>query len=170
MKSLKCQCSGKRRKRLSDAAASTVMQILFWTIVVKRELSQKSRLLLYWLMYVPTLTYGHELWVMTNRMRLWIQATWNESVSRLSLRNRVKGLDIRRELGVRALLLYIKEPAEVVCASYQDATWLPSTGGGLGTSNWEDTPGQNQNRLESLYISSENISGSLRRSWRTWLG
>jgi len=43
-------------------AVSAVMRGLYWSIVVKRSI------------YVPTLTYGHELWVVTERMRLPIQA------------------------------------------------------------------------------------------------
>jgi len=50
------------------------MQVLRQTIVVKRELSLKAKLLIYWFIYIPTLTYGRELWVVTKRMRLWIQA------------------------------------------------------------------------------------------------
>lgn len=38
-----------------------------WTVVVKRELSQKEKLSIYQSIYVPTLTYGHELWVVTKR-------------------------------------------------------------------------------------------------------
>ena len=38
------------------------------------EESQKSRLSVYQSIFLPALTYGHELWVMTERMRLWIQA------------------------------------------------------------------------------------------------
>ncbi|MDF4355550.1 hypothetical protein P3445_23995, partial [Vibrio parahaemolyticus] len=50
-------------------AASAVMQALNWSIVVKRELSQKAKLSIYWSSNLPTLTYGHELWVVTERMR-----------------------------------------------------------------------------------------------------
>ena len=55
-------------------AASAVMQVLYWTIVVKKELSLKAKLLIYKLVYSPTLTYGHKLWVVTERMRSRIQA------------------------------------------------------------------------------------------------
>lgn len=32
------------------------------------------------------------------------------------------------------------------------ASWVPSLGGFLGTTEWEETPGQTQNMLEGLYI------------------
>ncbi|MEQ2246388.1 hypothetical protein ILYODFUR_038035 [Ilyodon furcidens] len=40
------------------------MAALYRSVVVKRELSQKAKLSI----YVPTLIYGHELWVMTGEM------------------------------------------------------------------------------------------------------
>lgn len=39
------------------------------TTKVKQELSPNAKLSIYQVIYVPTLTYGHELWVMTNRTR-----------------------------------------------------------------------------------------------------
>ena len=53
---------------------SAVMRVLYQTIVVKRELSRKAKLSIYQSIYVLTLTYGHELWVVTERMRSRIQA------------------------------------------------------------------------------------------------
>ena len=50
-------------------AALAVMQTLKQSVVVKRELSQKAKLSIYKSIYVPTLTYGHELWVVTKIMR-----------------------------------------------------------------------------------------------------
>ena len=46
------------------SAASAIMWALYWIIVMKNELSQN---------YVPSLIYGQKLWVVTERMRLWIQ-------------------------------------------------------------------------------------------------
>lgn len=42
--------------------------------VVKRELSRKAKLFNYQSIYLQTLTYGHELWVLTERLRSQIQA------------------------------------------------------------------------------------------------
>ena len=50
-------------------AASAVMRTLRQSVVVKRELSQKAKLSIYRSIYIPTLTYGHELWVVTERTR-----------------------------------------------------------------------------------------------------
>ncbi|TWW77650.1 hypothetical protein D4764_12G0010400 [Takifugu flavidus] len=43
-------------------AASAVMRTLHQSVVVKRDLSQKAKLSIYRSIFVPTLTYGHELW------------------------------------------------------------------------------------------------------------
>ncbi len=51
-------------------AASAVMQALYWTMVVKREMSQKAKLsITSQSIYIPALTCGHELWIVTERMR-----------------------------------------------------------------------------------------------------
>ncbi|KAI3363640.1 hypothetical protein L3Q82_001272 [Scortum barcoo] len=50
-------------------AASAVMRSVYRTVVVKKELSRKAKLSIYRSIYAPTLTYGHELWVMTERTR-----------------------------------------------------------------------------------------------------
>ena len=39
----------------------------FSSMVIKRELSQKPKLSIYWSILIPTLTYGHEGWIMTER-------------------------------------------------------------------------------------------------------
>lgn len=55
-------------------AASAIMWMLNWYVILKRELSIKTKLSKYQSVYVPVITYGHELWVVTERMSLQIQA------------------------------------------------------------------------------------------------
>ncbi|TWW54923.1 hypothetical protein D4764_0190400 [Takifugu flavidus] len=86
-------------------AASTVMRTLHRSVVVKRELSRKAKLSIYRSIFVPTLTYGHELWVMTERTRSRVQAaemSFLRRVAGLSLRDRVRSSAIREELGVES--------------------------------------------------------------------
>ncbi|TWW73664.1 Insulin receptor [Takifugu flavidus] len=92
-------------------AASTVMRTLHRSVVVKRELSRKAKLSIYRSIFVPTLTYGHELWVMTERTRSRVQAaemSFLRRVAGLSLRDRVRSSAIREELGVESLLLRVE--------------------------------------------------------------
>ncbi|KAK0153213.1 putative uncharacterized transposon-derived protein F52C9.6 [Merluccius polli] len=89
----------------------TIMRTLHGSVVVKRELSRKAKLSIYQSIYVPALTYGHELWVMTERTRSRVQAaemSFLRRVAGLSLRDRVRSSVIREELGVDPLLLRIE--------------------------------------------------------------
>ncbi len=92
-------------------AASSVMQLMYRSIVVKKQLSCKAKLLIYRSIYVPTLTYGHELWVMTERTRSRIQAAEMSFLCRVagrSLRDRVRSSVTLEELRVESLLLGIE--------------------------------------------------------------
>ncbi len=51
-------------------AAAAAMRSMYQSVVVKKELSLKAKLLIYRSIYVPTLTYGHELWVMTQKDKI----------------------------------------------------------------------------------------------------
>ena len=59
---------------------------------MKRELSRKAKLSIYQSIYIPNLTYGRELWVVTVRTRLWIQA------AEISFLHMVAGLSLRERL------------------------------------------------------------------------
>ncbi|KAK3510880.1 hypothetical protein QTP70_022839, partial [Hemibagrus guttatus] len=92
-------------------AAAAVMRSMYRSVVVKKELSRKAKLLIYQSIYVPTLTYGHELWVMTERVRSRIQAAEMSFLRRVagrSLRDRVRSSVTQEELGVEPLLLHIE--------------------------------------------------------------
>ncbi|KAK3531242.1 hypothetical protein QTP70_015215, partial [Hemibagrus guttatus] len=92
-------------------AAAAVMRSMYRSVVMKKELSRKVKLSIYQSIYVPTLTYGHELWVMTERIRSRIQAaemSFRRRVAGRSLRDRVRSSVTREELGVEPLLLHIE--------------------------------------------------------------
>lgn len=50
------------------------MPLLYQTVAVEKELSCEEKLLIYQSVHVLTLTYGRELWVVTERTRSWVQA------------------------------------------------------------------------------------------------
>ncbi|KAK3542555.1 hypothetical protein QTP86_029613, partial [Hemibagrus guttatus] len=92
-------------------AAAAVMQSMYRSVVVKKELSRKAKLSIYQSIYVPTLTYGHELWVMTERVRSRIQVAEMSFLRRVagsSLRDRVRSSVTQEGLGVEPLLLHIE--------------------------------------------------------------
>ncbi|KAI3377115.1 hypothetical protein L3Q82_000066 [Scortum barcoo] len=94
-------------------AASAVMRSVYRTVVVKKELSRKAKLSIYLVnLRTPTLTYGHELWVMTERTRSCgykrPKMSFLRRVAGRSLRDRVRSSVTREELGVEPLLLHIE--------------------------------------------------------------
>ncbi|KAK3555547.1 hypothetical protein QTP86_021786, partial [Hemibagrus guttatus] len=92
-------------------AAAAVMRSMYQAVVVKKELRRKAKLSIYQSIYVPTLTYGHELWVMTKGVRSQIQAAEMSFLRRVagrSLRDRVRSSVTWEELGVEPLLLHIE--------------------------------------------------------------
>ncbi|KAI3351351.1 hypothetical protein L3Q82_005898 [Scortum barcoo] len=97
---------------LRIACAASVVYRKLVTVVVKKELSRKAKLSIYQSIYVPTLTYGHELWVITERTRSRIQAAemsfLRRGVAGRSLRDKVRSSVTREELGVEPLLPHIK--------------------------------------------------------------
>lgn len=55
-------------------AMTVVMWTLYWSVVVKRELSVKAEFIIYWPIYVPSFTYGDELWIVTKRTKVQIKS------------------------------------------------------------------------------------------------
>ena len=103
--------SEEKMAREIDRRISAVMRLLYRSVVVRRELSRKAKLSIYRSIYIPTLTYGHELWVMTESIRSRIQAAEMSFLRRVvgrSLRDRVRSSVTREELGVEPLLLHIE--------------------------------------------------------------
>ncbi|KAI3360296.1 hypothetical protein L3Q82_014600 [Scortum barcoo] len=92
-------------------ASAELCGSVYRTVVVKKELSRKAKLSIYRSIYVPTLTYGHELWVMTRKDKIADtsgEMSFLRRVAGRSLRDRVRSSVIREELGVEPLLLRIE--------------------------------------------------------------
>lgn len=65
-----------RAERETDkqiGAASAVTRTLYRSVLVKKEFSRNVTLSIYWSIYIPTLNFGHKLWVVTKRPRSLIQ-------------------------------------------------------------------------------------------------
>ena len=54
--------------------ANAVLRELYRSVVTKWELSNTAKLSVFKLVFVPILTYGHESWVMTERILFQVQA------------------------------------------------------------------------------------------------
>ncbi|KAK3549179.1 hypothetical protein QTP70_033971 [Hemibagrus guttatus] len=138
-------------------AAAAVMRSMYRTVVVKKELSRKAKLSIYQSIYVPTLTYGHELWVMTERVRFRIQAAEMSFLRRVagrSLRDRDKELCHPGGARSRAAAPpHQKGAVEVARASVSDASGTSPWRGVPGMPHWEEAPGKTQDTLERLCLS-----------------
>ena len=104
---------GRQDKELDTriAKASAVMRALHNSVVMKRELSKKAKLSIFKAVFVPILTYGHESWVTTERMRSQVQASEMRFLRRMegvTLFNKVRGYDIRKSLNIEPLFLRIE--------------------------------------------------------------
>ena len=91
--------------------ASAVMRALHYSVVMKRELSKKAKLSIFKAFFVPILTYGHESWVMTKRVRSQVQASEMRFLRRIegvTLFNKVRSSEIQKSLNIEPLLLRIE--------------------------------------------------------------
>ncbi|KAK3530886.1 hypothetical protein QTP70_004401 [Hemibagrus guttatus] len=98
-------------------AAAAVMRSMYRSVVVKKELSRKAKLSIYQSIYVPTLTYGHELWVMTESVRSRIQAAEMSFLHRVagrSLRDRLRSSVTREELDRKKVACTLQVGGEVL--------------------------------------------------------
>lgn len=72
-----------------------IVGALLWSIVVKKELHQKAKLLIYWYVCVPSLIYDHEVWIMTKIMKSWVrgaETSFLHILAELSFRDQVEQL------------------------------------------------------------------------------
>ena len=82
---------GKQDQELDTriGKASAVMRALHYSVVMKREFSKKAKFAIFKTVFVLILTYGHESWVMTNRVQKQVQA------SEMRFLRKIKGVRVR---------------------------------------------------------------------------
>ena len=87
------------------------MRALYYSVVMKRELSKKAKLSIFKTVFVPILTYCHDSWVMTERVRSQVQESEMRFLQRIegvTLFNKVRSSEIRKSLNIEPLLLRIE--------------------------------------------------------------
>lgn len=92
-------------------AASGILRSLNRSVVTKAELSKKTKLSIFKSVYRPTLIYGHEQWILTERTRSRIQSAEMRFLRRIadvSLRDKIKSSTIRKSLRIEPLILHIE--------------------------------------------------------------
>ena len=95
--------------RISKAGA--VMHTLHRSVVMKRELSQKAKLAIFRSIFVPISTYGHESWVLTEKMRSRVQASeirFLRRIKAVTFLDKVCNSEICNLLIIKVLILHTK--------------------------------------------------------------
>ena len=80
-------------------------------MVLKRELCTKAKPSIFRSVYVLILTYGHECWIMNEKVRSRVQAAemgFLRRISGLTLLDKVKSADIRESPNIESLLLRLE--------------------------------------------------------------
>ena len=83
-----------------------VIRALHYSVVIKRELSNKAKLSIFKTAFVPNLTYGHESWVITERVRSQVQAfemNFLQRIEGVTLLNKVHSSEIQKSLDIEPL-------------------------------------------------------------------
>ena len=91
--------------------ASAVLRALRYSVVMKQELSKKAKLSILKTVFIPILFYGHESWVLTERVRLQVQASEVRFLRRIegvTLFNHVRSSEIRKSFNIERLLFQIE--------------------------------------------------------------
>ena len=92
-------------------AASGILRSLYRTVVTKAELSKTTKLAIYKSVFRPTLIYGHEQWILTEKIRSRIQSAEMRFLRRaagLALKDKIRSSNIRESLQIEPLLLHIE--------------------------------------------------------------
>ena len=91
--------------------ASAVMRALHHLVVLKWELSRKTKLSVFKSIFVPILSYRHESWVMTQRVRSQMQASeirFLRKIKGFTMLDELRNTEIRESLDIESSLLRIE--------------------------------------------------------------
>ena len=89
-------------------SASAILRSLYRSVVAKKEISRRTRMVIFNAVYRPTLVYGHGQWVTTERIRSRIRAAEMRFLRGLTLRDSIRSSTIREFLKAESLLLHIE--------------------------------------------------------------
>ena len=92
-------------------SASAILRSLYRSVVSKKEVSRRTKMAIFNAVYCPVLIYGHEQWVMTERIRSRIRAAemrFLRRVAGLTLPDKIRSSTMRESLKAESLLLHIE--------------------------------------------------------------
>ena len=96
---------GRQDKELNTRVgkATAVMRALHYSVALKRKLSKKAKLSIFKTVFVPILTYGHESWEVTKRVRSQVQGSemrFLQAIEVVTLFNKVRSSEVRQSLNI----------------------------------------------------------------------
>jgi len=99
---------GGARRSLHGLVKQTQFSVSFYrSVMTKRELSNTAKLAVFKSVFVPILRYGHESWVMGERILSQVQAAemaFMRKVHGVTLRDKLRSCEVRRAMNVEPLL------------------------------------------------------------------
>ena len=87
------------------------MRALHYSVVMKRELTKKAKLSIFKAVFVPIFTYGHESWLITERMLSQVQASemrFLRKIEEVTWFKKMRSSEIRKSLNIEPLPLRIE--------------------------------------------------------------
>lgn len=138
--------------------------VLYWSVVVRREINLKAKLTIYWSIFIPFLKCGHELWRKAIcHLPLHSLGYYPKGGCTQHLKHRIKSLVIQEGLRVQSLLLHIqrrqlKSPGYLIR--------IPPGRSFLGMFYQEETLRKIHNMLERWYL----LAGTETTVYLSWLG
>ena len=88
-----------------------MMRALHYSDALKRELLRKSKLSVFKSIFVPLFAYGHESWLITEKMQSQMQASKMSHLRKIKgvkMFDKVRNTAIRESLNIESLLLRIE--------------------------------------------------------------
>ena len=96
---------------VQSSKATAVMQALHHSVVLKRKLSRNAKLSGFKSIFVSIFTYGHEFWVMTERVQLQMQAfemRFLRKIKCVAMFDKHRNTATRESIDIESLLLRIE--------------------------------------------------------------
>ena len=105
--------TGKQEMEINERIdkAAKMYYALNKSIIGKKEVSRKTKMNVYKVIFRPILTYGSESWILNNRQKSKLQAMdmkYLRKVKGVTRRDRIRNEDVRTELQIQSVLEFIE--------------------------------------------------------------
>lgn len=106
---VKINNNGEEEEEITDRiqAANRLYHLLKTPLIGKKELSQKTKMTVFKTIFVPSLIFGSESWILSRRLKSQLQATemkFLRKIKGVTRKDKIRNEVIREELGAQAVL------------------------------------------------------------------